>query len=123
MTFSITILSVKSLFSTLSINDTTKMTLNLTILCHYDERRYADHRILFIAMLNVIMQSVIMLNVMMLSVIILNVIILNVIFVGVIMLNAIMMSVVAPTIFKNVASLRKVFCLSILLKVSHSSTL
>jgi hypothetical protein len=119
------------------------MTLSLTILCHYDERRYADHCVLFIATLNAIMQSVIMLNVMMLSVIILiviilnviilnviilnviilNVIILNVIFVGVIMLNAIMTSVAALTIFKNVASLRKVFCLSILLKVSHSSTL
>jgi hypothetical protein len=53
MTLSITILSIKTLFATLSI---TKRN-------HYAECRYVECRILFLAVLNVIMLNVIMLSV------------------------------------------------------------
>ncbi len=45
------------------------MTLSIITLCHY-----AECRVLFITMLNVIMLSVVMLNVVMLSVVMLNVV-------------------------------------------------
>jgi hypothetical protein len=43
--------------------------LNITTLCHYAERGYAECHLLFIAMLNFIMLSVAMLNVAMLDVV------------------------------------------------------
>ncbi len=49
------------------------MTLIITTLCHYAESYYAEHRALFILMLNVIMPSVDMLSVATLNVVILSV--------------------------------------------------
>ncbi len=58
---------------------------------HAECHTYAECRITFINMLNVIMLNVIMLNVVMLNVMVLNVVMLNVI-----MLNVVMLHVVAP---------------------------
>jgi hypothetical protein len=53
--------------------------VTLCIECHYTERHYAECRISFFVMLNVLMLSVVMRNVVMLSVVILNVVMLNVV--------------------------------------------
>ncbi len=45
------------------------MTLGISIKCYYSERHYAECRIIFIVMLNVLMLCVSMLNVVMLSVV------------------------------------------------------
>jgi hypothetical protein len=84
--FSISTLSIKGVYVTLSINDTLNVTLSITILRHYAECNCAQCRVLFI-MVNVIMLSVtytpFMLNAIMLSVVMLreaiNVVLLNVV--------------------------------------------
>ncbi len=68
MTFSITTLSIRSFYVTLSLSDSQQTTLGITIPCYYAECHYADSRILFAIMLNVVMLSAIMLSVVMLSV-------------------------------------------------------
>ena len=55
---------------------------------------YAECRILYTIMLNVILLSIIMLNVVLLSVIMLNVVLLNVIMLNVILMNVIMLNVI-----------------------------
>jgi hypothetical protein len=56
-------LSKKGLFGTFSITTLSIMTVNITIFCHYAERHYAECRVLFIVMPNVIILSVVVLNV------------------------------------------------------------
>jgi hypothetical protein len=77
--------------------------LSLKMLCHY-----AECRVLFIVMLNVIMLTVVILIVIMLNVIMLSVIILIVILLSVVMLNVILLSVVASLmlILQNYSSSR-----------------
>ncbi len=65
------------------------------MLCYYADYHYAECRILFTVMLNVVMLNVVMLNVVMLSVIILNVV----------MLIAILVNVVAPLDPQNISAL------------------
>jgi hypothetical protein len=54
------------------------MTLSITMLCTYAVYHYAERRILFIIMMNVIMLSVVMPNVVILSAIVLRVVMLSV---------------------------------------------
>ncbi len=61
-------------------------TLSIRIMGHYAECCYAEFRVLFIVMLNVVMLNVVMLNAVMLSVVMLNDVIPSVV----------MLSVVAP---------------------------
>jgi len=60
MPFSITTLSVKGLFATLSI----------TNLCHYAECSYAECRVLFVVIMSVVMLNVAILGIVILSVIV-----------------------------------------------------
>ncbi len=73
MSFSITTLCIKGLFATFSI-----MTLSITTLCNYAERQFAECRVLFLALLNVILLSFNMMNVIMPSVVMPNVVMVTV---------------------------------------------
>ncbi len=73
-TFSITTLSIKGLFVTLSINDIQRKRHSAYQKCHYAKCLYAKCCHFLIAILNVIMLSVVMLSVVMLSVVMLKVV-------------------------------------------------
>ncbi len=80
-------------------NDTQQglfVTLSITKICNHSH--YAECRISFTIMLNVIMLSVIMLNVIMMSVIMMSVIMLSVIMLSVVGLIVVMKNVVAPIV-------------------------
>jgi hypothetical protein len=63
MTHSITTLSITGLYVTLSLSET-QHKQHSALLCHYDERHYAECRVFLIIMLNVVKLSVGMLSVM-----------------------------------------------------------
>ncbi len=64
--------SIKNLYVTLRLSGTRHKQPSITMFCHY-----AESRILFIIMLNVIMLSVVMLNIVILSVVMLRVMLPN----------------------------------------------
>jgi hypothetical protein len=79
MTLVRTMFSIKSLF----------VTHNITTLCYYAERHYAECRILFIVKLNVIMLSAVLLIVVMLNVVMLNVLLMSVVMLSFVTMNVI----------------------------------
>ncbi len=72
------------------------MTVSITMLSHNSECHYAECRILFNIMLNVVMLSVILLNIDMLSVFMLNIDMLSVVMLNIDMLSVVMLSVMTP---------------------------